>query len=98
MDQEVEFEGYLTDVFSKKTGTFIRSNRDGPFFVTVSYNAPHSPIVFDHPEKYMQRIASGIGPSGPMAGRRPPQIRASVISASGSSRSGLAPNAVRHLL
>jgi len=35
--------------------------------------------------KKQRFIASGIGPPGPKAGRRPPQIRTSAIDASGSS-------------
>jgi hypothetical protein len=40
--------------------------------------------------------ASGIGPPGPKAGRRPPLNRTSAINASGSSSYGFAPKAVHH--
>jgi arylsulfatase A-like enzyme len=36
-------EGYLTDLFSEKAVTFIRKKHDAPFFLAVTYNAPHWP-------------------------------------------------------
>ncbi|MFW6195122.1 MAG: sulfatase-like hydrolase/transferase [Chloroflexota bacterium] len=35
---------YLTDVLTEEALGFIRRHRDGPFFLMVTYNAPHSPL------------------------------------------------------
>lgn len=40
----VRDEGYLTDAFTRQAVEFIESHRDGPFFLDVSYNAPHWPF------------------------------------------------------
>jgi arylsulfatase A len=40
---------YLTDLFSDKAVGFIRRHRDEPFFLHVTYNAPHFP--FQAPEE-----------------------------------------------
>lgn len=37
-------EGYLTDVFAQDAVDFIESNQAEPFFLTVAFNAPHSPM------------------------------------------------------
>lgn len=42
-DSLVDEEGYLTDLFSKKTVTFIKQKHTKPFFLMVTYNAPHWP-------------------------------------------------------
>jgi arylsulfatase A-like enzyme len=36
---------YLTDIFSEKGAEFIRSNVGKPWFLYLSYNAPHTPCV-----------------------------------------------------
>lgn len=36
-------DSYLTDVFSEKAVEFIEANRDKPWFLYLSYNAPHTP-------------------------------------------------------
>ena len=36
--------GYLTDVLTEEAVSFINRHRAGPFFLTVTYNAPHSPL------------------------------------------------------
>ena len=41
-------EGYVTDRFGDAACEFIRSNRDRPFFLFVSFTAPHGPM---HPRK-----------------------------------------------
>ena len=43
-------EGYCTDVWFNEAGKFVKENKDKPFFLYVSLNAPHSP--FNVPEKY----------------------------------------------
>ena len=35
---------YLTDVFTDEAVAFIDRHRDGPFFLHVTYNAPHTPL------------------------------------------------------
>jgi arylsulfatase A-like enzyme len=42
--QIVRGTGYTTDDFTEKAIEFIERRRDGPFFVYVTYNAPHSPM------------------------------------------------------
>jgi arylsulfatase A-like enzyme len=36
---------YLTDYFSKQAVSFIRRNQEQPWFLFLSYNAPHTPMV-----------------------------------------------------
>lgn len=42
-DSLVYPEGYLTDLFTQKTVSFIKQKHSKPFFLTVMYNAPHWP-------------------------------------------------------
>jgi len=42
-DSLVYPKGYLTDLFSQKAVAFIRQKHEKPFFLTISYNAPHWP-------------------------------------------------------
>lgn len=35
---------YLTDLFTNEAVSFIEHNRDNPFFLHLSYNAPHTPL------------------------------------------------------
>jgi arylsulfatase A-like enzyme len=35
---------YLTDVFTEEAARFIKRHRDEPFFLHVTYNAPHTPL------------------------------------------------------
>jgi arylsulfatase A-like enzyme len=39
-----EHEGYLTDVLADEACAFIGRNKDRPFFVYLSFNAPHTPM------------------------------------------------------
>lgn len=39
-----EHQGYLTDVLAEEAVAFIEQNKDGPFFVFLSFNAPHTPM------------------------------------------------------
>ncbi|MFW6101714.1 MAG: arylsulfatase [Bacteroidota bacterium] len=48
-----KFEGYCTDVFFEEALQFIDENREKPFFVYLSTNAPHSPLNVD--EQYYNR-------------------------------------------
>lgn len=36
---------YLTDYFSAQASSFIRRNQEQPWFLFLSYNAPHTPMV-----------------------------------------------------
>lgn len=40
----VRHDGYLTDEISRRAVEFLEAHRDGPFFLDVSYNAPHWPF------------------------------------------------------
>ncbi|MCD9017984.1 sulfatase-like hydrolase/transferase [Parachryseolinea silvisoli] len=42
-DISVDKEGYLTDLFSQKAAAFIKQKHDKPFFLTVTFTAPHWP-------------------------------------------------------
>ncbi|MCC5807785.1 MAG: sulfatase-like hydrolase/transferase [Opitutales bacterium] len=48
---------YLTDVFSDEAVSFIERHREHPFFLHLSYNAPHPPMQApaDVVRKYMER-------------------------------------------
>ena len=49
-DGQVEMQpGYLTDIITDDALNFMSANKDGPFCLSVNYNAPHTP--FDgHPQ------------------------------------------------
>jgi arylsulfatase A-like enzyme len=42
--EQVDFDGYLTDVFTDKAIEQIRESRDKPWFLYLSYNAVHTPM------------------------------------------------------
>lgn len=39
-----DYGRYLTDAYTDEAVSFIRRNKDQPFFLYVAYNAPHSPF------------------------------------------------------
>ena len=45
---------YLTDDFSDEAVSFIEHNHNKPFFLFLSYNAPHTPL--QAPQKYLDRF------------------------------------------
>ncbi|MBT5168701.1 MAG: arylsulfatase [Opitutales bacterium] len=47
-----QFKGYCTDVWFDEAIQFIEENQDDPFFVMISTNAPHLPLVA--PQSYME--------------------------------------------
>jgi arylsulfatase A-like enzyme len=51
---------YLTDRLTEETVQFIRSHRDGPFFVYLSHYAVHTPLQgkADKVDHYKQKVAS----------------------------------------
>lgn len=57
--QPRKFDGYCTDVFFREATRFITDNRNQPFFVYLTTNAPHSPYRVD--EKYSQSYGSKVG-------------------------------------
>ncbi len=46
----VQTEGYCTDVFFGQSLTWIKQNKDKPFFAYIPTNAPHGPFIVD--DKY----------------------------------------------
>ena len=49
-DGQVEMQpGYLTDVITDDALDFISANKEGPFYLSVNYNAPHTPFT-GHPQ------------------------------------------------
>jgi len=50
----VKDTGYLTFSFAKKAEDYIEQNKDHPFFLMLSFNAPHDP--FQVPKEYFDRI------------------------------------------
>jgi len=54
--------GYCTDVWFREALRFIEKNKDRPFFVYLSTNAPHAPYLVD--EKYWKPYAEkGVPPT-----------------------------------
>ncbi|GAB5558730.1 MAG: arylsulfatase [Synoicihabitans sp.] len=47
-----QFEGYCTDIWFDEAMTFMRENRDRPFFAYIPTNAPHGPFYVA--EKYAE--------------------------------------------
>lgn len=43
-DQPATFEGYLTTALSQDAVRFVEENSEKPFFLYLSYNAPHAPL------------------------------------------------------
>ena len=54
--ERVETEGYLTDVITDDALSFIDEccDADQPFYLNLSYTAPHSPHVDQHKEEYVK--------------------------------------------
>ncbi|MEO0413458.1 MAG: sulfatase-like hydrolase/transferase [Verrucomicrobiota bacterium] len=53
--EPVEPKKYLTDEFSDEAVSFIERNYEKPFFLFLSYNAPHTPLQAT--EEYLARFA-----------------------------------------
>lgn len=43
-NKAIKTKGYCTDLFTDAAIKFVRENRSNPFFLYVSYNAPHTPL------------------------------------------------------
>ena len=46
------YTGYTTDIITDNAMNFIRQNAENPFYLSVNYNAPHSPFE-GHPSELM---------------------------------------------
>ena len=42
-EQQIQMDGYLTDLITERSTEFIRENASRPFFLSVQYNAAHWP-------------------------------------------------------
>ena len=51
----VKTTGYLTDVFSQEAVDFVERHKKKPFFLFLSYNAPHGPLQAT--KKYLDRFS-----------------------------------------
>lgn len=49
-NRKVQRQGYCTDVFTDQALEFLKEKKAAPFFLYVSYNAPHTPLQL--PKKY----------------------------------------------
>ncbi|MBU2997989.1 arylsulfatase [Cellulophaga baltica] len=47
---QVKTEGYCSDVFGTAAIDFVEENKDNPFFLYLSFNAPHTPLQV--PQEY----------------------------------------------
>jgi len=56
-EKEDHREGYLTDLISDRAVDFIGKAKDGPFLLSVHYNAPHWPWVTREDAAESRRIA-----------------------------------------
>lgn len=57
-EDEIDPKGHATDLFTKWACDYITSRKDStdPFFLFLSYNAPHTPI--QPPEDWLRRVKS----------------------------------------
>ena len=55
-DEEVYRSGYLTDLLSDRAVSYIRNQKDRPFFLDLHYNAPHWPWEAREDEVESRRI------------------------------------------
>ena len=56
-------QGYLTDLFSQKTIAFIKQKHNKPFFLTITFNAPHWPWQGPNDKPYPDSINFRVGGS-----------------------------------
>jgi arylsulfatase A-like enzyme len=64
-NERITEEGHLTDLFAREALRIVDENRSRPFFLYLSFNAPHIASTFDKaarqaPEKYLRMY----GPEG----------------------------------
>ena len=48
-NERIEEEGYITDLFEREALRFLDERVEGPFFLYLPFNAPHSASNFDRP-------------------------------------------------
>ncbi|MFA5689363.1 MAG: sulfatase-like hydrolase/transferase [Kiritimatiellales bacterium] len=75
---------YLTFVFGERAIEFMRAESDKPFFLYLSFNAPHGPL--QAPKQYLSRFEHLAGAVPPITRRgqtweNPRQIYAAMVSA-----------------
>lgn len=58
----IEEEEYITDLITDDSINFINehANQSKPFYLNVSYTAPHSPWINQHPQKYVDMYDESI--------------------------------------
>ncbi|MBN2411273.1 arylsulfatase [candidate division KSB1 bacterium] len=52
-NKQIRAEGYISDVLTDLALSFIKKNKNNPFFCYIPYNAPHAP--FQVPDKYFNK-------------------------------------------
>ncbi len=54
--KKIRTSGYCSDVYTRRAIEFMKDNKDHPFFVYLSYNAPHTPLQLpdDYYEMYRE--------------------------------------------
>ena len=65
-NERVKEQGHATDLFRREALRFIEENRDRPFFLHLSPNAPHGASTFDRssrqvPEEYLKMYSGQAG-------------------------------------
>jgi len=48
-----QFRGYCSDIYTQEAMNYLTENRNNPFFLYLSFNAPHTPLQV--PEKYYNK-------------------------------------------
>lgn len=54
-----DIKGYTSDLYSSKAISFLRQNQRHPFFLCLSYNAPH--YYLDAPQEYQNQFTGASG-------------------------------------
>jgi len=54
-DTQIDQQGYMTDLITRKAVEVIGQSADRPFFIDIAYNAPHSP--FQPPEQSARALS-----------------------------------------
>ena len=51
--KQIQASGYLTDILTDSAMSFVRRNKNRPFFCYVPFNTPHTPFIV--PQKYFDK-------------------------------------------
>ncbi len=54
-----DIKGYTTDLYGSRAASFLRANQHNPFFLVLSYNAPH--YYLDAPAEYQAQFTGSSG-------------------------------------